>query len=488
MFEETIVNTSYGKVKGEKVGGVYAWKGIPYAKPPVGLLRFCPPEQPDAWKGIYEATKFGLSAMQPRKTVITGDKGDAVSEDCLYLNVWSKGIGDKLRPVMVWIHGGSYMVGSGYDGLYDGTSFAQEGDVVVVTINYRLGAFGFLYLGDIAGKKYKASGNCGLLDQIAALKWVKENIKAFGGDPDKVTIFGESAGAGSIGNLLVMPGAKGLFNQAIIESAPNLAIDTDKAARVTKEIMNSLNIKSDEFEKLLELPAEEILNASLKLPRKSLYPVVDGITIPEVPEKMMKKGAAKGIPIICGSNKDEFKLFTGMNPMFNKMTDNEIHKQLEEQFGELWTELYDYFSKVGINKETYNRIMSYYFIIYPTLKYSEILSENSPVYVYKFNHEHPVLGAFHALELPYVWHKFDTETSELFRVADQDTKLADKMHHAWIAFAKNGNPNTEELPYWPEFNIEKREVMVFDNESKVENDPYEDREIWDKISLERLRY
>ncbi|MFL0252507.1 carboxylesterase/lipase family protein [Clostridium neuense] len=481
MFE-TIVNTLYGEVKGERIDGISIWKGIPYAAPPVGSLRFCPPNPPSSWDGIRDASKFGKSAMQPEKSTLIGDKSGTISEDCLYLNIWSPNADDKLRPVMVWIHGGGFIAGSGYDGIYDGTSFAKEGNVVIVTLNYRLGAFGFLYLKEIAGEKYSTSGNCGLLDQIAALKWVKENIKAFGGDPNKITIFGESAGAASIGNLLAMPAAKGLFNQAIIESTTKLAINSATASKATNKLINLLGIEKNEFEKLIALPADKLVKASLTFPMATFRPVIDNVSIPEDPEDLLRKGAAKNIPIICGSNKDEFALFSAANPSFDQWDEKEILTSLEKQFGTAWPELYKYFSKEKIDKKTYNRIMSYYSFIYPTLKYSEILSTMSPVWVYKFSFEHPVLGAFHSSELQYVWNKNEVKNINLFKIPPQGRKLAKQMHHAWIAFAHNGNPNANEIPYWPGFEVKDRAVMVFNDESRVEYDPYEDRKIWEKIS------
>jgi para-nitrobenzyl esterase len=485
MFK-TIVETSCGKVQGERVGTVSVWRGIPYAKPPIGALRFCPPEWPEPWDGVRDASKFGPIAMQPSSGMLNplAQKQD-ISEDCLYLNVWSPDADDKLRPVMVWIHGGAYVSGSGSDGLYDGTSFALNGDVVVVTFNYRLGAFGFLHLGHMGVKKYATSGNCGLLDAIAALKWVNENIRAFGGDPDRITIFGESAGAISVANLLVMPDAKGIFKQAIMESPTALTINSDKAAEAADKFLASLNLQPGEVEKLIEMPAKELLKASTSFPFMTFCPAVDGISIPENPEELLRKGAAKDISIICGSNKDEFNLFTAMDTSSGKWDANEIAGRLERIFGPAWPELSKYYANEKMDKKLYNRIMSYYSFIYPALKYSEILSANAPVWVYKFCLEHAVLGACHSLELPYVWHKIDGQGG-IFRINSAAGKtLADQIHHAWIAFAHRGNPNTEKLPHWPKFDLEDRAVMVFNSESKVEKDPYPDREIWDKISMGR---
>jgi para-nitrobenzyl esterase len=468
-------------VKGKRVGATSIWKGIPYAKPPIGSLRFCPPQEPELWEGVRDATQFGPIALQPPAP--KGFPIEPQSEDCLYLNIWSRNADDKLRPVMVWIHGGGYISGSGSFEMYNGTSFAEQGDVVVVTLNYRLGAFGFLHLAEFGGEKYATSGNCGLLDQIAALKWVQQNIEAFGGDPKRVTLFGESSGAMSVGTLLTMPEAKGLFSQAIMESVSDLVISAEKAAKTTKNFLASLKLQPNEFERLLEMPDEVILKASLSFSAMTFCPVVDGLSIPIEPAEAIRKGAAKDIPVICGSNKDEFRLFTAMNPSYRRWDEIEILRHLEQTFGTVWPELAENFKNEPMDKTLYIRIMSYYSFIYPTLKISEALSTQGLVWTYQFSYEHPRLGACHAFELPFVWHRVNPKNKNLFSVdSPEAVKLSEQMHHAWIAFAHSGNPNIPELPHWPLFNLENRSVMVFDTESKVENDPYVDRRIWKEIS------
>jgi para-nitrobenzyl esterase len=238
--------------------------------------------------------------------------GQAKSEDCLYLNVWSPDADDRRRPVMVWLHGGAFAFGSGSESMYDGTSFALAGDVVVVTLNYRLGAFGFLYLGESGLDRYAGSGNCGLLDQIAALRWVRDNIQSFGGDPHQVTVFGESAGAISILNLLAMPEAKGLFHRAIIESPSRAALEAEQAAANARSLLSALNVRMDDIGKLVQIPAEALLKASSAFPQMSFCPVADGITIPERPDAAIPKGEAKDIPVLIGSNQEEYRFFTGV--------------------------------------------------------------------------------------------------------------------------------------------------------------------------------
>jgi para-nitrobenzyl esterase len=209
--KESTIETQYGKVLGTDLGAVLAWKGIPYARPPVGKLRFCPPQPPEPWAGTRDATAFGPIAPQLPFLLANGtlevNMPESQDEDCLYLNIWAPQPETRKRPVMVWLHGGSFLNGSGSQSDYDGANFAEQGDLILVTLNYRLGVLGFLYLEELMGETATSSGNYGLLDQIAALRWVHENIPAFGGDPDNVTLFGESAGAISIALLLAMPEA-----------------------------------------------------------------------------------------------------------------------------------------------------------------------------------------------------------------------------------------------------------------------------------------
>jgi para-nitrobenzyl esterase len=473
-----VAETAYGKVRGVKTGTCRVFKGIPYAKPPVGPLRFRPPEEPEPWHGIRNAAEFGPAALQSRAG--SWDPDAAMSEDCLYLNVWSPKEDGALKPVMVWIHGGGFHFGSGSDVMYDGTPFAEKG-VVLVTLNYRLGAFGFLYLDEVSGHEYERSGNLGLLDQTAALKWVRKNIKAFGGDPDKVTVFGESAGAISIGNLLAMPDAKGLFRQAILESATDLAVSPELAGRSTKKLLDHLGLRTHEFKKLADMPAKTLLEASSAFPMMTFCPVVDGVSIPERPDIAFSKGSAKDIPVLMGSNKDEFRLFASMNPSYGEWDEKEIEKRLERWFGAVWPEVLRWFKNEKTDKDLFIRLTSYYLFIYPGIKYAEVLSRKAPVWVYSFRFESPALGACHGYDLPFVWHRLDMPG--LFGIeSPEGVRLADRMHLAWIAFAKNGDPNIQDLPEWPRFSLENREVMVLDAECEVKADPYPDREKWERVA------
>ena len=388
----TIVTTQYGKLEGYKEENVYVWKGIPYAASPINSLRFYPPQSPEPWDGIREAKKFSPAAMQPPRKAMQflRDSPTNISEDCLYLNVWSPGADDKRRPVMVWIHGGSFIAGSGSSILYDGHSFAEDGDVVVVTINYRLGIFGFLHLGGLEDEKYAESRNCGLLDQVAALKWVQENIESFGGDPKRVTIFGESAGALSVGSILAMPSAKGLFSQAILQSgAARLRLDQEKANEVANEVLSELGIKKNELFKLEKIPAETLLKVANNLPPLSLAPVTDGVTIPVYPEKALNDGIAKDIPILIGTTLDEWRLFTFFDDGWKDIDEKNLLNVFEQTFGSLWPKISEGLSEHEVlNRTLYEELMTHYVFTYPAIYLSECqVKQDTPVWMYRFDYQ-----------------------------------------------------------------------------------------------------
>jgi len=478
----TNVETAYGKVQGEQAGNVTVWRGIPYAKPPLGPRRFCPPEPPEKWSGTREAINFGPVATQPASEIMEflGNRTDNMSEDCLYLNIWSPGADGKKRPVMVWIHGGAFISGSGSSQIYDGASFAELGDVVVVTINYRLGILGFLHLGDIGGEDYAFSGNCGILDQVAALKWVKENIEAFGGDPDQVTIFGESAGAMSVGILLGMPQAKGLFNKAILQSgAARNVLSRERATKVTEKLLSSLQVDHNHLDKLKELPVEKLIEASNLVPMMSLGPVLDGKAIPVHPEEALAQGAAKDIAVLIGTNKDEYKLFSFFDPVWRSGDQNAIAKTFESSFGTFWPALAEEFADGGkLDHDLYNQLMTWLIFTAPAIKLAEMQSgQGAPIWMYRFDWETPVFnGAFgscHALEIPFVWNVLDKQGTSNFTGTDpeKNQSIAAQMHHAWISFARSGNPNTNALPNWPEYDLNERATMLFHTDSRIVNDP-----------------
>ena len=480
VMKKKNVQTTHGTVRGTVENGVNVFRGIPFAKPPVGALRFHPPEEPEHWKGVYNATEFSSIPMQPDYPL---SAGQTKSEDCLYLNVWAPENKGKPLPVMVWIYGGAFMMGSASDTIYHGTVYAQEGNVVFVSMNYRVGIFGFLHLADIAGEKYASSGNCGLLDQIAALKWVKSNIAAFGGDPNNVTVFGESAGAVSITNLLAMPKAKGLFQKAIIQSPADPAKPPDKATNYANTVLELLGITPNEIEKIHDVSAQTLLDISFKIPTGSFWPVIDGASIPDKPNKLVADGAAKGVSVIIGANRDEYAVFAAMDAGISSWGPEEVENSLKTMFKPVWPDLADYFKGVPMDLNLYIRIMSYASFIHDTLRYTADLSGHSDVWSYFFCYEHPIMKAGHGMDMQFTWKRIGPDSGSFIQIeGEREEVLSRQMFNAWIAFANIGNPNTPELPKWPRFDVNSRETMVFDLESAVQSDPQKDRRIWEIVT------
>ena len=489
----TLIETQFGRVQGSQEGAVFVWRGIPYARPPVQELRFLPPQPLEPCPGIREATRFGNICVQ-EPNMLGGAEGFVQSEDCLYLNIWSPGVDGKPRPVMVWIHGGGFVFGSGQVSWYDGTSFATEGDVVLVTINYRLGPFGFLQLDDIFGAEYAASGNCGLLDQVAALQWVHDNIAAFGGDPDKVTVFGESAGSMSIGALLAMPAAKGLFHQAMMQSGlpiPMRSMDT--ARQTARHVLSSLQVGAKDLGKLQEVPAAALLEAAQSVSETTSLtwrPTEDGVAIPCSLPDSLAAGCARDIPILIGCNLNECTLWTALDSTWTKAMDDDDRVRLfVKRWGPIAEGVAGFYTegKSGIElSDSLTQMRSYQLFGAPIQKLVRRQIGQGPVWVYRFDWPSTAFGgvlkACHSLEIPFVFNTI-SEPQTVVMTGDSPDRagLANQLHHAWIAFAHRGDPNTPEIPHWPQYDLAQRATMLFHSESRVENDPYGDeRRVWER--------
>jgi para-nitrobenzyl esterase len=488
-MDRTLAETKYGKLKGIEEGGVCAWKGVPYAKPPVGSLRFREAQPPESWQGVRDASKFGPNCAQTPNLSRKACWGTSeFSEDCLYLNIWSPGADDRRRPVMVWIHGGFFRQGMGSYSYFNGASFAEQGDLLLVTINYRVGPLGFFQLADIGGEEYAASGNNGLLDQVAALKWIQDNIAAFGGDPQRVTIFGQSAGGRSVGALLATPKARGLFSQAIIHSGGiQTYADRKTAGKLANEMLASLHVQPDELAKLVDIPVEKIVEATPP-PRagNGMEPNVDGVFLPQRPLEAVEAGWAKDIRIMVGHTLNDF--IHNFDPNWERMNDEEILQDFADRVGDAWPEISEYYLNQGENGRTLVEkllpLLIYNEFTYPALKLLELQDNHgSPAWFYRFDWKNPMNGyATHGLELPFVFNNLNAPgVDTMVGESSERQALADQMHQAWIAFAHNGVPNTTSIPNWPSYRAENRAVMLFDLESKVEIDMNrEERLVWEK--------
>ena len=498
MNKTVIIETKSGKIQGYKENEIEVFKGIPYAEPPIDDLRFSPPVAKKQWNKILDATKYGHCAFQGYTQLedITG-KLQPESEDCLNLNIWTPSIDSKKRPVMFWIHGGAFIMGGGIDTMYDGSALVRRGDVVVVTINYRLGAFGYLYLPGV-------TANVGHLDQILALNWVHDNIELFGGDSNNVTIFGESAGGYSVVALAAMPAAKGLFHRIIAQSAP--AIDPKVAKKPSIKLIRMLGVAKGDINALRKISPEKIIDAQNKLLAEdptnilAFRPLIDGETLPIHPLKAFQDGDCKDIELMIGTNLDEAKLFTALDPEIRKMTNDGGEKLLIGYFGRLGIDITKSKAMIDVYKqaregnfsiepkELLNALMTDYIFRIPTIHLLEAQSKHQPnTYNYLFTWPSPAfngdLGACHALELPFVFNTFNAPGFKVFVGKSPDLNaISHKIMDAWIAFARTGNPNHDGIPKWPLYDFEKRSTMLINNEFKVvEKFLDKERAAWDDI-------
>ncbi len=490
----TVVETVYGKVQGVQKGAVQVWKGIPFAQAPVGALRFRAPQRVLPWTGVRDATRFGQIAAQVpmRMESMFGSSKVPSGEDCLYLNIWSPGADGARRPVMVWIHGGAFVTGSGSTPWYEGSSFATHGDVVVVTINYRLGALGFLHLTDVGGDASEFASNCGLLDQVAALEWVRDNIAAFGGDPANVTVFGESAGAMSIGTLMAMKASRGLFKRAILQSGAGSSVSKREAGtKVASELLTELGLDTHRLAALKDVAVDRLLEAQTTVGGRrgtlAFQPVVDGITLDCMPIEAIADGSAAGVDVLIGTNRDEMKLFTLMTPG-TALPDEVLLKRLFGDNGEKVLDTYRAALPEESAEDAWMDLTTDRTFRIPAIRLAERQARRGErVWMYRFDWRSAAfggrMGACHALEIPFVWNTLDQPGVALFTGdAPGRQVVADYMHGAWIAFARSGNPNTPTLPDWPAYEDERRATMIFDEACRVEYDPQSvERRLWEGV-------
>jgi para-nitrobenzyl esterase len=502
--KEAVAETRAGQVEGSYRNGLYIFKGVPYAAPPVGELRWLPPQPVKPWQGVRQAKNFGTIAPQnPMEGgVMEGfQEEEPQGEDCLFLNIWTAGLDNARRPVTVWIHGGAFNLGSGSLPMYSGKSLAARGDAVVVTINYRLGALGFLRLKEVTGGKIPATGNEGLLDQVAALRWVRDNIAAFGGDPGNVTVFGESAGGMSIGCLLAMPSARGLFHKAILQSGvASVAAPWKEAVTVAGEFLAELGISGGDVEALRALTVEQILDTDIKLRTKMAAPgeqmritvtppVVDGEIIPEVPIEAIRRGVAKDIPVMAGTCLEEWKLFATMQPGLARLKETEMVKRLEYFIpAQHLPGLVEAYRKAREKRgaatspvELLSAIQTDIMFRMPVVQFIEAQRDNQQLaYNYLFTWVSPVmdgiLGACHVLDVGFVFSNYDDTFCGSGPDADRLSKC---IQDAWLAFARTGDPSCDSIGNWPPYG-DNRQTMMLGRDCHVEEAPYEDeRRAWD---------
>lgn len=474
-----------GEISGTEEDGVRVFRGIPYAAPPVGDLRWRPPQDVEGWKDVRDASEFSKICPQlpyPERSFWTrfgeGVKREDWSEDCLYLNVWTTAAKKKAKlPVMVWIHGGGFTRGSGSIPWYDGAALAKQG-VVVVTFNYRLGPLGFMVHPTLSEEsEQKVSGNYGLLDQVAALRWVQKNIAAFGGNPKNVTVFGESAGAHSISYLMAMPMAEGLFHRAIAQSGGHLTGMTrmeDAYPRGERYGEFLLDWVEQRPETLRAKTEDEIMEAWARSSTGGLplQVFVDGWSIPEDIYDVFMDGRQHAVPVLTGWNADEAPALWGHIAPRNQRSFRSIARR---EYGDL----FNYFMTlypIGLKLQTwksYMQAMTDREFAWPATTWAKTMEKvEVDAYNYYFTHVPQMkqmgrFGAYHAAEILYVFNNLDKAHYE---VRDVDQKLADVMSASWVAFARDGVPVGDDLPEWTPHTMRQRDTMVFGKEIQVERD------------------
>lgn len=480
-----LVQTTHGAVAGYHAdNGLQVFLGIPYARPPIGRQRFAPPQPMAPWGYVRPAYLFGPTCPQSL------DEFEPASllyqdEDCLSLNIWTPGTDSGRRPVIVYIHGGGFVEGGSGDPLYNGANLARRGDIVVASINYRVAALGFLAL-DEFGPEFAGSGCLALRDQIAGLTWIKQNIDRFGGDPDNITIMGESAGSASVMLLMVSPMAKGLFHKAIAQSgAVNLARTKAQAAAYTRRFMELAGV--GDVEGLRALSIQRMVAVAEKLLEEAGFesdlvfaPVMDGVVIPADPAKAFADGAAAGIPFLNGTNYNEYRYWLNYFPALPYIPSGVILSfapRILATLGDKREAALKYYREArpdpGRGGVTFGLAADMMFRV-PHIRVSDLQSAHAPVWMYRFDWKSQVsddFGACHAIELPFVFGTFDSPTSHQIVGPHPPLGLSETMMQAWIAFARSGNPNPTGMPAWPPYETTRRATMIFNEHSAPQDDP-----------------
>lgn len=488
-----VATTSAGRVRGGVVRDISVFKGIPYGGTTAGNNRFMPPTKPRAWVGTRDALAWGPTAPQTVAASGRESDGPAEGEDCLVLNVFTPALGDgRKRPVMVWLHGGGFSTGSASRPITDGSNLARTGDVVVVSLNHRLNVFGFTHLGEAFGPDFSPSGAVGLLDIVGALQWVRDNIDRFGGDPNLVTIFGQSGGGRKVAALMSMPSARGLFHRAVIESGAILRLaEPADAMRYTSLLLTELGLKAGQVRELQNAPMTRLLAANAAAIDKltgrapgwtANSPMIDGKVLPSHPWDPAAPAISATIPLLIGHARTEETLYDRPTPEKLALDAAGLKQRVAARLGANPERVIEAYRRAHPDATPWDL----HILIatdHPRGTYARELAIRkanqgaAPVFLYRFDWETPEGGGHmrspHTIEVQFVFNNIALGGPLISKRPDAQA-LADRVSAAWVAFARTGNPNIPQLPRWPGYSAERRDTLLFNNDSRVDQDP--DRE------------
>lgn len=513
MVDRAIVETRIGKVRGHAQGGVHAFLGIPYAAATTGAARFRPPQPVAPWAGIREALAYGPRAPQNDSAfglapeigrLMTPAPPQPVGEDCLVLNLWTAGLRDGgRRPVLVWLHGGGFIAGSGADPWTHGARLAPRQDVVVVTLNHRLGALGYLHLEEVAGADFAGAGLAGMFDIVAALTWIRDNIAEFGGDPGNITLVGQSGGGAKVCTLMAMPRAQELFHKAVVQSGPALRMaDGNDGTATALAFLEELQLRPEQAARLRDLPLPQLLLAQERVVaraslasfaerrRTGFNPVSGPADFPAGPFDGSAPPLAADIPLLIGVTRHEMSIFYALEPWLADLDDIELGRRLVPYVGTHTDALVREYRRLypaATAGDLFIQIVGDQGIVLPSLRIADLKAAQAgaPVFTYLFLREAPALNgqlrSCHIMDVPYV---FDTLADAPFAGrSPEDTRLAETMSTAWVEFARSGVPRARNLPEWRRYSEEDRSTMLLDAESRLVNDPFLDiRSAWTRAS------
>jgi para-nitrobenzyl esterase len=496
------VQTQYGRLRGRDEDGIKVFRGVHYGASTAGKNRFMPPVAPKPWTGVRDALEFGQVAPQ-----VVGNNTEygqligwdnhpgTMGEDCLVLNVWTPGIADgRKRAVMFSIHGGGFTSGSGSTPGYNGKKLARTGDVVVVTVNHRLGALGYLHLGDLAvdtaRPQLAQSGTVGMLDLVAALRWVRDNIESFGGDPDTVMVWGQSGGGAKTSTLLAMPSAQGLYKRAAVQSGSALKLMTrEVGTQMAERLLGKLDLHKSKLAELQNVPYEKLIAAQGAIAAETrtmgFAPVVDGSAIPRHPFDPTAPEISADIPLIVGTTLDDAAMGgrfdiddAGVKAGLAKRRRSAQHvERIFEVYQRWYPNVSPFLRQARMNTDRGGRRSA------TLMAERKAALGKAPAYLYLFSWPSPALGgklgAVHGVDVGIA---FNSAGGPLVGGSPEARELARRFSAAWIAFAKTGDPNTPEIPHWPTYNPQERPTLIFDQEITVENDPLRElRLLWDEL-------